>query len=181
MPGIRSLLLALALLIGLTTSVQAQATTPTLAPGARVRVQQGDQTVIGTLVSLDSAGLLIATGKSDTVMAPRASITAVEVSGGTKSRAGEGALVGLGVGAGTGILIGLAASGSDNGDFIDFNPGEWAVGAGLIGAAIGTAFGALIGATQQSDKWQPTVLPTVGIRSYGPDNQRVAIGLRIRF
>ncbi len=117
MPGIRSTLIVASLLIGLSTTGHTQAATTTLAPGARVRVRQGDQSLTGTLVSLDSAGLVIATGKSDTVTAPRASITAVEVSTGTKSHAGKGALIGLGVGALTGVVVGIAASGSDDGDW----------------------------------------------------------------
>jgi len=131
MPALRSTVLALSLLIGLAASGHAQAAESTLAPGARVRVRQGDQSMIGTLVSLDGAGLVIATGKSDTVTVPRASITTIDVSIGTKAHAGKGALIGLGVGTVTGILVGIAASGSDNGDLFDFNAGEWAAGVGL--------------------------------------------------
>lgn len=181
MPGIRSTLLAASLLIGLAASVHAQAAESTLAPGARLRVRQGDQSIIGTLVSLDSAGLVIATDKSDTVTAPRASITTVDISTGTKSHAGKGALIGLGVGAVTGVVVGLAASGSDNGGFLDFSSGEWAVGVGLTGAVFGTGLGAIIGAFIHTDKWSPTVLPTVGVQGYGPDDRRVAIGLRLTF
>jgi len=127
----------------LTTSVNghAQANTTTLAPGARIRVQQGSQTVTGTLVSLDSAGLVIVTGKADSVTVPRASITAVEVSTGTRSHAGKGALIGLGTGLLTGVIVGIASSGSDDGDFFDFSSGEWAAGVGLTGAVIGTGVG----------------------------------------
>ena len=167
----------------LTTAVNghAQANTNTLVPGVRVRVHQGSQSLTGSLVSQDSVGLVIATGKSDTVTAPLASITGVDVSRGTKSRAGKGALIGLGVGAATGIIVGLVGSSSDNGDFVDLNAEEWAVGMGLTGAVIGTGVGAIIGATQRTDKWQPTVLPTIGVRAYEPDGKRFAIGLRIRF
>ena len=167
----------------LTTSVNghAQANTTTLAPGARIRVQQGSQTVTGTLLSLDSAGLVIVTGKADSVTVPRASITAVEVSTGTRSHAGKGALIGLGTGLLTGVVVGIASSGSDDGDFFDFSSGEWAAGVGLTGAVIGTGVGAIVGAVIRTDKWAPAVLPTVGIRGYGPDDKRVAIGLRIAF
>jgi len=178
MPGIRSTLLVASLLIGLTTTGQAQAATTTLAPGTRVRVHQGVESLTGTLVSLDSAALVIATGK-DTVTAPRASITALEVSTGTKSHAGKGALIGLGAGLVTGVVVGIAASGSDNGDFFDFSAGEWAVGVGLTGAAIGAGVGAIVGAGIHSDRWTPVVLPAVGLRGSG--DRRVAIGLRIRF
>jgi hypothetical protein len=157
----------------------AQADTTTLAPGARARVQQGSKAVTGTLVSLDSAGLVIATGKADTVTVPRASITAIEVSTGTRSHAGKGALIGLGTGLLTGVVVGIAASGSDDGEFLDASSGEWAAGVGLTGAVIGTGVGAIIGAVIRTDKWAPAVLPTVGIRGHGPDDKRVAIGLRI--
>jgi hypothetical protein len=180
MPGIRTTLLAASLLIGLISTGHAQAATTTLAPGTRVRVHQGIESLTGTLVSLDSAGLLIATGK-DTVTAPRASITALEVSTGTKSHAGKGALIGLGAGLVTGVVVGIAASGSDNGDFLDFSSGEWAVGVGLAGAAIGTGVGAIVGAGIHSDTWAPVVLPAVGLRGQGPGDRRVAIGLRISF
>ena len=168
-------------LLAVTADVHAQADATTLVPGARVRVHQGPQSLTGSLVSLDSAGLVVATGKSDTAAVPLSSITGVDVSRGTKSRVGKGALIGLGVGTATGIIIGVAASSSDDGDFFDFNSGEWAIGVGLTGAVIGTGIGAIIGATQRTDKWQPTVLPTVSVRSYGPDDKRVAIGLQIGF
>jgi hypothetical protein len=181
MPRMPGTLLAASLLIALATTGRAQAAPATLVPGARVRVHQGSESLTGSLVSLDSAALVIATDKPETVTAPRASITAVEVSTGTKSRAGKGALIGLGVGAAAGIIVGLAASSSDNGDFLDYGAGTWAAGVGLAGAAIGTGLGALIGSGQHSDKWQPAVLPTVGVRGYGPDDNRVAIGLQITF
>jgi hypothetical protein len=144
-------------------------------------VHQGSESLTGSLVSLDSAGLVIATGKSDTVTAPRASITAVEVSVGTKSHAGTGALIGLGVGAATGVILGLVSASADEGDFVDVSTGAWTAGVGLAGAAIGAGVGAIIGATQRSDKWQPAALPTFSVQRYGPNDRRVAIGLRMTF
>jgi hypothetical protein len=156
---------------------QADAITP--APGARVRVRQDSRTLTGTLLSQDAAGLVIVTGRADTVTAPRASITSVEVSTGTKSNVGKGALIGLGAGLGAGIIVGIAASGSDDGSWLDFSSGEWAAGIGATGAVLGAGIGAIVGAATRSDKWAPAVLPTVAIRGYGTDEQRVTLGLRI--
>jgi membrane associated rhomboid family serine protease len=179
--AIMTRVLSVAVLTLLTTAVRgyAQADAFPLAVGARVRVHQGAQTQTGTVVSLDSASLVFVAGKADTVAAPRASITAVEVSTGTRTRAGRGALIGLGAGAVTGVVVGAAASGSDDGEFFDADQDEWAVGVGLVGAVVGAGVGAIIGAVTHTDKWAPAVLPSVGFRGYGPNEQRVVIGLRM--
>jgi hypothetical protein len=80
----------------------------------------------------------------------------------------------------TGVIVGIAASGSDDGNFFDFSSGEWAIGIGATGAVLGAAVGAIVGAVTRTDKWAPAVLPTVAVRGPGTDQQRLAIGLRVR-
>jgi hypothetical protein len=128
---------------------------------------------------MDSTNLTLVTGAADTVIAPRDSITGIDVSRGTRSSVGKGALIGLGVGAATGIILGVAAS-ADESSFLDFGAGDY-LKVGLLGGALGAAVGALIGSAHHSERWQPAVLPTVSFQSVGDEDRRVAIGLRIRF
>jgi hypothetical protein len=130
---------------------------------------------------VDSTSLTFVSGYADTVTASRDSITGVDVSLGKKSAAGKGALIGLGVGAATGVIFGVAASGSDNDSWIDFSSGAWAGGFGLFGGALGLLVGAIVGSAHHSDRWQPAVLPTVNVQSVGDEGRRVALGVSIRF
>ena len=168
-------------LMAVATDLHAQADATALVPGTRVRVHQGAQSMTGSLLYMDSTSLALVTGRADTVTTPLALITGIDVSRGTKSRAGRGALIGVGVGAASGIIVGIAASGSDDGDFFDFSSGAWATGIGLTGAVLGAGIGAIIGATQHGDRWQPAVLPTVSVQSVGTDDRRIAVGVRIPF
>ncbi len=168
-------------LVATTPRLHAQADATALPPGSRVRVHQGAQSATGTLVSVDSTSLTFITGSADTVTAPRDSITGVDVSLGTKSGAGKGALIGLGVGAATGVIFGAVASTADDNSWVEFSVGQWVAGYGLLGAALGTLVGVIIGSAHHSDRWQPAVLPTVSFQAVGSEDQRVALGVRIRF
>jgi hypothetical protein len=63
-----------------------------LTPGSRVRVtapQRDVQPFVGTLVGLESDGLLVKRGRSDVpTLIPRSSVTRLEVSGGASPRLG---------------------------------------------------------------------------------------------
>jgi hypothetical protein len=162
----------------------AQADPIALAPGARVRVQQGPETLTGTLVSSDGAGLVVVTDKSDTVPAPLGSITTVEMSTGKRSHARMGAVIGLGMGFVTGIVVSMAAPAPQPilvASSTSASSDNWTAGAGVAGAVLGAGIGAIVGAVTRSEKWAPAVPPTIGIRGHGPDAKRVDVGLKIPF
>ena len=93
--------------------------------------------------------------------------------------------VGIGflVGAGTGVLIGLA-SGDDQGSFLAYTAEEKAAMAGVALGLTGAAVGLIVGLVRRQDVWSPalpanvdlTVLPFVRERGTG-----VHVGLALRF
>jgi hypothetical protein len=178
----RSAMLMLALLLGAALDLAAQAPPIALVPGRRIRVhRRAETTLVGDLVSLGPDSLTMTTSAADTVMVARAAITRLDLSTGTKSKAGKGAVNGLIFGALGGALIGVLASGSDDGDFIDFGPGEWAASGALMFGAVGAGVGALIGAGQRADRWERVALPTVAIVPVPGKGSGVAVGMRFRF
>jgi hypothetical protein len=154
----RTCALLLGLLAGLPLVSAAQAGSP-LAPGARVRVRAtGSRApwVHGDLVSLtsDSVSIRVANG-ADTVHLPRSTLAQVQVSQGIHARTGRGALLGLTIGAGTGLVLGLAAAADRCTGFceIDVGPEDVLALAALLGG-VGTGIGALIGAVSHGERWQ---------------------------
>jgi len=173
-------------LIALSAIAEAQQKSDALVPGSRIRIQQRQGAAVqGALVSIGDTAVTVRTSETDTVVVARAAIAKVEVYEGTKSGAGKGALNGFLIGGLGGVLIGVAASGSDDGSFLDFNAGEWAVGIGLTFGALGAGIGALIGSGSHTEKWEqatlPPVLPTVTILPDDSKGRRVALGVRISF
>ena len=163
-------------------AVQAQQDTTGLVPGRRIRVHQQDhKKLVGSFVAMDSASRAMVTNAGDTVRVPLGHIVGLDLSQGTKSNAGKGALTGLLIGAMSGVLVGAVASSSDDGDFIDLNAGEWAVGIGAVFGALGAGIGAGVGAGQRSDKWAPAVWPTLTLLPGGANGKRIALGLHLTF
>ena len=178
----RSALLILALLLCTALDLAAQAPPIDLVPGRRIRVhRRAETTLVGDLVSLGPDSLTMTTAAADTLAVARASITRLDLSTGTKSKAGKGAVNGLLFGALGGALIGVLASGSDDGDFIDFGPGEWAASGALMFGALGAGVGALIGSGQRTDLWEPTVWPAITVAPGGRVGNAVALGIHLRF
>jgi len=119
------------------------------APGARIRAsvveRHGDRLVKrdveGTLVALDDSTLMMKpTSTRRMQVIPRADLARlqVQVQG---SRRGQGALIGLGVGAVLGAMIGFA-DGDDSGGMLSFTAEEKA---GMLAIALAPV-GAIIGA-----------------------------------
>ena len=162
---------------------QAQQDTTGLVPGRRIRVhQQDNHTLVGNFASMDSASLALVTTAGDTVAVPRGDIAGLDLSQGSKSNAGKGAITGLLIGGGLGVVLGLAAaSGAEDTFFFDYGAGTYAVGAGLFFGAVGAGIGALIGSGKRTDKWAPTAWPTLSVLPAGPDGHRVALGVQLRF
>ena len=182
----RSLISLAVALLALAPIAAAQDKTDELVAGSRIRIHQHQGApVTGALVATTDSAVTVRTSETDTVVVPRSGIAKVEVYAGMRSNAGSGALTGLLVGGLGGALIGVAASGSDDGDFFDFGAGTWAAGIGLTFGALGAGIGALIGSGSHHEKWEPavlpTVLPTVAILPDESKGRRVALGMRISF
>jgi hypothetical protein len=163
-------------------AARAQQDTTGLVPGRRIRIhQEGNQKLVGSFVAMDSASLAMVTTAGDTVRVPRSNVTGLDLSQGTKSNAGKGAITGLLIGGGVGIVLGLAASSDAEGSFFDVGAGTWAAGSGLFFGAVGAGIGALIGSGSRSDKWAPTAWPTLSFLPSGRDGKTVALGMHLTF
>ncbi len=144
----------------------------TLTVGNRVRVTTpgaGTEPLIGTVVGIEPDGVLVrgASGGS-AVRVPAAKATTIEVSGGKRSQAGRGAMLGAAVGVMPGLLMTFGDYNTDDG-----SPGAVAV----LGAAGGAALGAAIGWAIKSERWWPAEMPvTAGI---APLRGGVTFSLRV--
>lgn len=177
----RALILSTIIAIGMTAPGQAQQDTVPLSPGQRIRIHQsGKHPSIGAYLSADSSNVTIVTGPADTIGVPRATITRVDRSVGTRSKAPDGALIGLGVGMVGGVITGGFACNEQPNSW-NVTQGEcmvWgAVAFGLVGALVGV----IAWSGERTDKWEPTSWPMVSILPVGPDRGMVALGVHVRF
>jgi len=129
-----------------------------LTTGARVRVKLPDHGAAwlqGQLVMLsaDSAAIAL-TETPDTVRFATEVPGRFEVSQGLHARTGKGALIGLGIGGGAGLILGLAASAENCTGFCpaEVGPAEILGVAALLGG-VGAGIGALIGSRSRSERW----------------------------
>jgi hypothetical protein len=141
-----------------------QASSPIQA-GSRIRVKPagpGQEWVMGNLLELpkDSVRLITGGTQKDSVTMPLSSLASFERSIGQRSRAGKGAVIGLGTGAVAGLILGLVAYEECTG-FCVVDPGRAGTGAimALLGGVFGTGLGALFGTTVHEDRWVPVKQP----------------------
>ena len=161
---------------------QAQQDTTGLVPGRRIRIHQGGLAMVGTFLSADSSTMAIVTSGADTVRVLRTGVTGIDVSIGTKSNAGKGALTGLLIGGLSGAVLGLVAGLTEDKDsFVYIGPGAAALGLGVTFGALGAGIGALSGSGKRTDKWAPTAWPTVSYVPGGLDGGRVKLGMHLTF
>ena len=149
-------------------SVSAQ----TVIPGSRVRISAaaaGLDRTVGTVQDTAGGVLLVQVQRERVVQyegfqrtvseatlytIDRASITVLEVYVGTRGRAGQGGVIGLGLGVGLGFLLGEDCGTSDS--FVCFDRSTVAV-------ALGGPFGLVglgIGALSRTDRWEPASRPS---------------------
>jgi hypothetical protein len=159
--------------------VSALAQDPTLSPGDRLRVvsfDRGDRPYTATLEAVRSDTLLLRRdrpGGYESVGLSLASIERLEVSVGTTSNAGKGALTGGIVGGALGLVIGIAAwAGSEEGDFLEVGPEAIPVSMAFLGGG-GALLGTFIGALSSSDRRAPVRIESLRL---GPVEGGVAFG-----
>jgi hypothetical protein len=153
-----SVLLAQLLLLANAPLVQSQADS-----GLRVRIttSASRQPIwVGTLISADQDSVKLVSAKDRQLVAlPIARIVRAERSRGRRSNAGRGATIGAVVGGGTGLILGLLASGEGEEDsFYEVGADEVIVAMAFLAAA-GAGIGALVGAVTPRDQWEPLTLP----------------------
>ncbi|MEA2763908.1 MAG: hypothetical protein QOK07_312 [Gemmatimonadaceae bacterium] len=164
--------------VALITPVPAMSQTSALDParvdaGSRVRIAApvfGGKKQVATVVSVTDDSLLLRQGASTAYLSvAKSDITGLEVSRGTHTRKGRGALLGLLIGAGTGAAIGAATYKKPKpcegfscfGDILGPSSRGFNVGIGAaFGGLLGTAVGALVGMSAR-DSWVPA---TVGAK-----------------
>jgi hypothetical protein len=115
------------------------ATSPAGQP-LQVELKSG-KTIKGKLSSASESGLTLVLGKT-MANVERAEIRRIYRDGGKS--VGKSALIGAGVGGAGGAIVG-AATGGDGKGFISFSRKETAAAGGVIGAAVGTITGLVIG------------------------------------
>ena len=124
--------------------------------GQRVRVtmDSGTGAWIGTLVRQDSTSITLhGPGLSDSsaVTLPLDRVRQLEMSVGRQSNAGKGALIGFGVGAATGLAVGIGCASSDT--LFQCSGGE-VVEATVVFGFIGAGVGGLVGLASSSERWE---------------------------
>ena len=148
-----------------------------LSPGARIRATTLDpmdpegreQTHVGTFLRMDGESCRIETGDPAEVLAiPLPHLRVLEISAGTKSAGGRGAVIGLLAGAGAGVLFGLigTVAGSSNAD-VDLSVIAPLL-LGTVGGGVGAAIGFLIGSGTQVDRWETVPLDRLRLSAAPP-------------
>jgi len=185
MEGIRMLRPALlVLLLGSAVLPEVVAQKPTLVqPGQRVRVQSAlarTPELIGGVQSISPDTLVVrhadGAGASAATAIPLVYITRLEVSRGQHSRWARGLLIGLGVGATTGVILGAT---SDS-DWL-FSKSDLALMGAVVMAPVGGFVGLVVGALTKSERWETVPLPRAGKSvTLGPPG-RFGLGVRVAF
>jgi hypothetical protein len=165
----RSTILLWLAFFNLTPSITAQETTRleqerirvTWTPVTTAALQQGVQfrpiTVVGSFVSLTADSLTFRSETANQVNAVAVdNISRLEISR-RESKARQGLLVGLGVGAAVGLLAGAWCSGDD---FFNCSGGDVVRGT-LIMAGLGGGIGAAVGSAMSGEHWETIPVPEV--------------------
>ena len=162
--------------------------TPSIVPGSRVRIAApslGLSESVGTVQETTDEALVVQF-EYPRRMGPveRSEIVELEVSIQRQRRVLKSLGVGLLVGAGSGVLLGLASGDDPPEMFLAFTAEEKALVGGAMLGLTGGVVGLIVGLVQRQDVWSPilpgdvdlTVLPLVRERGAG-----LHVGLGLRF
>lgn len=166
------LIAALLVQVGYVPCLAEESATPkgdqfALVLGAWIRIKApsvSDRQLVGALVAVGADTLVLRSKEQSMLLViPVASVARLDVSRGMQRRYGRGAVLGLVSGAGLGFFLGLASGDDEPGAFMSLTGGEkamlLAIPLGLFGLLVGT----LIGATVESDIWQPVPLDRIRV------------------
>jgi hypothetical protein len=137
-----AMLVVVASLASAQTKFTDWSTVKALATGADVRITTGSRTVRGKVLRTTDDSLVLATAKSQE-MFPKQDVKRVLLMG--DSHRGRNSLIGLGVGAVTGVIVAGATHQDCTGFCFDYGSrGQDMAGGGILLGGIGAAVGALI-------------------------------------
>jgi hypothetical protein len=127
------------------------------------------------VLKIDSAG--------QTAAFSVARISQLEVSRGIKGHAGNGVVLGLFVGIGTGALVGTLACGGSSSCYSgsDDMQGPVTVVAAGLGAVVGMVTGAVIGSNHKSESWEVVPSSNWHLSAVPTGPGRFALALSARF
>jgi hypothetical protein len=165
------------------------AQTPVLPPPTRIRysLPGGQPVVAEVLVQLRDSLWVRPERTADTVVLSVPSLSRLDVSLG---RSGHGRR-GAGIGFLTGVVLGGAlglASGDDPKDSCDgrlycykFSARDKALLYGGLLGLLGSGVGAIVGANQKTDRWEPVLLTTIRANAtqFGFSERRYQAGVRV--
>lgn len=181
MRGIQSLYTA-ALALGATVLFASSAWSQELDPGERIRVKTISAVpgqVVGVVEAREADFLEVLSEQGIMTRIAWDDVSRLQVSRGYKSNAGKGALIGLGVGGATGLILALATCAPDEIDCQGLE-GSFGVAGAISFGAFGAGLGALIGLVAKSERWVD-VPPSRWEIQVAPDpNGGVALGVRLR-
>ena len=144
----------------------------TVAVGTRVRVtppEAGAEPLVGQVIAFEPGVVVMAEEGGVQRRVPLGSSSSLEVSAGTKSLAGRGAMIGAAIGVMPGLLMNVGDYNTDEG-----NPAV----VSIVGAATGAAIGALVGLALKSEDWRPAKVPVVSV-GISPIPRGAAVSLRV--
>lgn len=178
----RLLPLALAALLAGVAADASADTTPPLVPGDRIKVEttptHGDR--VGTFVALDDSTLSFRPAPGEAAIEiHRSDIAALSVATGQRSRWRK-ALVGFGIGAVSGFLLGYAQGDDEHGawDFVWFTAEE----KGLILAAVFAPVGGIVGlALRPGDRWSEVPLDALRVAPHVTSGGVPGMAVTLRF
>ena len=155
-----------------------------VVPGARVRIKArsvSKHRLVGTVVTVGPDTLQFRSKKHAAPLAiPIASLEKLDVSTGSKGNFANGAIMGLVSGGAVGAIIGLAA-GDDESGFLQFSAQDKAAMAGGLLGGVGLLFGAAIGASIKSDKWESVSLERMRVDILPRQDGALALRASFRF
>lgn len=155
---------------------------PALRIGVRIRAyvtessanESHSKRLTGTLIGVDEKILSLETSRNKApLLVARENVTRLDLSI-RRGQRGKGALIGLGVGLATGVLLGLASG--DDEDFCCLTAGDKAVIFGVLLAPVGTVVGV---AAAPGEQWQ--VIPPDRVRLGHDTTSRSGRGVSIAF
>lgn len=191
-PRIKTLPFGLVLLTGLSLACASAPTEPPrfwvepVALGDRVRVwapSVGVESMVGTVLALRPDTIVIEDGRH--VVLAISSVTKLEVSRGTRSRARTGGMVGLIAGAAAGAVICIASecsiiSGSAESELLEDERLSSLALATALGGLVGYGLGVLIGSTMKVDIWEEIPLRLLRVSIVPSSGGKPSVGLSVK-
>lgn len=149
---------ALCLVLVTCASISVAVAQRVVGPGDTVRVHLLSEVARfdGVVLGVDGSQVRVR-GVADERTIERASVLGLRVLDGRRPATGRGAMIGLGLGAALGIVVGVVGAADDD-SLIDFGPEIIPLAAAFMGGG-GAIIGGLVGSFMTRDRWVPATMP----------------------